>query len=85
MYTLLAEHSCKTQELKDKANKTHSLYELTKESLEDALNNAEKLRTEMIDLYGKSDLKLRLSADPYTEIDLLVKDLLNLQKKPWLS
>jgi hypothetical protein len=55
--------------------KDYSLYDISKESIEEAINNAKRLREEMQKLYGCDYQSLRLNADPYTEIDLLVKDL----------
>ena len=55
--------------------KDYSLYDISKESIEEAINNAKRLREEMQKLYGCDYQSLRLNADPYTEIDLLVEDL----------
>jgi hypothetical protein len=53
----------------------YSLYDISKEFIEEAIKNAKQLRNEMQKLHGDDDLSLRLKADPYTEIDLLVEDL----------
>jgi hypothetical protein len=53
----------------------YSLYDISKEFIEEAIKNAKKLRKDKQDLHGDDDLSLRLNADSYTEIDLLVKDL----------
>lgn len=55
--------------------KDYSLYDISKEFIEEAIKNARMLRKDKQDLHGDDDLSLRLNADSYTEIDLLVEDL----------
>jgi hypothetical protein len=55
--------------------KDYSLYDISKEFIKEAIKNAKKLRKDKQGLHGKSDTILRLDADSYTEIDLLVEDL----------
>ncbi|MFM7457393.1 MAG: RloB family protein [bacterium] len=53
----------------------YSLYDISKELIKEAIKSAKQLRKDKQALHGEDDTSLRLDADPYTEIDLLVEDL----------
>ena len=79
IYKILA-----TQDLKNTVfehlGSFYSLFDLTKALTEDAMKNAKKLRSEQkkIIKYSKGqnlDTLLRLNANPYTEMDILIQSL----------
>ena len=49
--------------------------------MNEASTNAKGLRRSMVPLYGDNLIDLRLKADPYTEIDLLIDELREVSRK----
>jgi hypothetical protein len=74
MYQALTENEIKQDNFKLEGI-NYSLYDISKGFIREAIKNANQLRMHHQDLCVGDDESLRLNADSYTEIDLLVEDL----------